>query len=115
MPSASYQLREQQLQSQLKRKQSALEEEKDSYKTQYEDDHSIDLQTYISKQKEILNREYEAEVEEIHQERDAKLADLAGMPTSSFSAMDAAADNFFGLVQQNLQGSKAKATSGANH
>ncbi len=115
VPSASLEVREQQLQNQLERKLSALEQEKDRYETEYEVIHSIDLQTYISKQREIAKRELDAKLEEIEQEREAQIADLAGMPTSSFSTMDAAADKFFNLVQQNLKGGKAKATAGANH
>jgi hypothetical protein len=113
--STSYQVREQQLQNQLETKVAALEAEKDKYETHYEVIHDIDLQTYIEKQKEILNKEHELKVQEIEQERDAKIADLAGMPTSSFPTMDAAADKFFTLVQQNLQGGKTKATAGVHH
>jgi hypothetical protein len=54
-------------------------------------------------------------VEEIRQEEQAKIADLAGMPTSSFPAMDAAAGKFFKLVEQNLRGGKTKTTAGINH
>jgi hypothetical protein len=115
VPSASLEVREQQLQNQLELKLSALEREKDEYENQYEVIHSINLETYVSKQKEIHAREYEAKVQKIDQERDAKLADLAGMPTSSFPTMDASADKFFSLVQQNLQGGKTKTPAGANH
>jgi hypothetical protein len=110
VPSASYEVREQQLKNQLDLKLSTLQREKDIYKTQYEVFHSIDLQTYISKREEIATREHKARLQEMEQRRDARIADLAGMPTSSFSTMDTAADKFFGLVQQNLQGGKAKAT-----
>ena len=114
--SASYQIREQQLQNQLQIKVGALEAEKDKYETHYEVIHDIDLQTYIEKQKEILTKEHQLKLEEIEQERDAKIADLAGMPTSSFSTMDAAADKFFNLVQQKLQGGTAKtAAAGVHH
>jgi hypothetical protein len=108
VPSDSYQLREQQLQNQLEIKMSELEREKDSNESQYEVIHSIDIHTYVNKQKEILKRKLDAKLEEIEQERQAKIADLAGMPTSSFSTMDSAADKFFNLVQQNLQSSKTK-------
>jgi hypothetical protein len=103
LPSASYELRDQQLQNQLERKLSALVAEGERYRIQYEDIHSIDLETYINKQKAIAKGEHEAKLEEIHQQHDAQIADLAGMPTSSFSTMVAAADKFFGLVQQNLK------------
>ena len=113
--STSYQVREQQLQNQLQIKVGALEAEKGKYETHYEVIHDIDLQTYIEKQKEILTKEHELKVQEIEQERDAKIADLAGMPTSSFSTMDTAADKFFNLVQQKLQGGTAKTTAGVHH
>ncbi|MFZ0796999.1 MAG: hypothetical protein WAM98_04365 [Terriglobales bacterium] len=113
--STSYQVREQQLQNQLESTVAVLEQEKSNYETHYEVIHDIDLQTYIAKQKEILTKEHELKLQEIEQERDAKIADLAGMPTSSFSTMDTAADKFFALVQQNLQGGKAKATAGVHH
>jgi hypothetical protein len=113
--STSYQVREQQLQNQLQIKVGALEAEKDKYETHYEVIHDIDLQTYIAKQKEIETSEYELKVKEIEQERDAKIADLAAMPTSSFPTMDTAADKFFNLVQQKLQGSPAKNTAGVHH
>lgn len=115
VPSSSLELREQQLQNQLESKVAALEAEKDKYETHYEVIHDIDLQTYIAKQKEILTKEHELKVQEIEQERDAKMADLAGMPTSSFSTMDTAADKFFNLVQEKLQGGTAKTTAGAHH
>lgn len=108
VPSASYDLREQQLQNKLERKLSALEAEEEQYRIQYEVIHSIDLETYINKKKEITKAEEEAKLEEINQQHDAQIDDLAGIPTSSFSAMDAAADKFFALVQQNLTGGKAK-------
>jgi hypothetical protein len=113
--STSYQVREQQLQNQLQIKVGALEAEKDKYETHYEVIHDIDLQTYIAKQKEIETSEYELKVKEIEQERDAKIADLAAMPTSSFPTMDTAADKFFSLVQQKLEGGKPKGTAGVNH
>jgi hypothetical protein len=113
--STSYQVREQQLQNQLQIKVGALEAEKDKYETHYEVIHDIDLQTYIEKQKEILTKEHELKLQEIEQERDAKIADLAGMPTSSFPTMDTAADKFFSLVQQKLQGGTAKTTAGVHH
>lgn len=113
--STSYQVREQQLQNQLQIKVGALEAEKDKYETHYEVIHDIDLQTYIEKQKEILAKEHELKVQEIEQERDAKIADLAGMPTSSFPTMDTAADKFFSLLQQKLQGGTAKTTAGVHH
>jgi hypothetical protein len=113
--STSYQVREQQLQNQLQIKVGALEAEKDRYETHYEVIHDIDLQTYIEKQKEILTKEHELKVQEIEQERDAKIADLAGMPTSSFPTMDTAVDKFFSLVQQKLQGGTAKTTAGVHH
>jgi hypothetical protein len=113
--STSYQVREQQLQNQLQIKVGALEAEKDKYETHYEVIHDIDLQTYIEKQKEILTKEHELKLQEIEQERDAKIADLAGMPTSSFSTMDTAADKFFSLVQQKLQGGTSKTTAGVHH
>jgi len=114
--SSSYQVREQQLQNQLQMKVDALEAEKEQYRVQYEDIHSIDLATYIDKQKDIENREYEAKRNEITQERDAQIADLAAMPTSSFSTMDTTADKFFNLVQQKLAGGTAKTTTaGAHH
>lgn len=115
VPSPSLEVTEQQLQSQLERKLSALEQEKDEYEYQYEVVHSINLETYVRKQKEIHAREYEAKVQKIDQEREAKLADLAGMPTSSFSTMDAAADKFFKLVEQNIQGDKPKTTAEVMH
>lgn len=108
VPSASLEARKQQLQNQLERKLSALEQEKDEYENQYEVIHSINLETYVSRQKEIHAREYEAKVQKIDQERDAELADLAGMPTSAFSTMDAAADKFFKVVEQNLHGGPRK-------
>lgn len=110
VPSSGLELRLLQLRNQLERKLLALQQERDSNETQYHALYTIDLHTYISKQKEILTRETEARKDEAVQERDAKMADLAGMPTSSFSTMDAAAEKFFSLVQQNLQ-----ATTGANH
>jgi hypothetical protein len=113
--STSYQVREQQLQNQLESKVAALEAEKDKYETHYEVIHDIDLQTYIEKQKEILTKEHELKVQEIEQERDAKIADLAAMPTSSFSTMDTVADKFFNLVQQTLQGGTAKTAAGVHH
>jgi hypothetical protein len=113
--STSYQVREQQLQNQLESKVAALEAEKDKYETHYEVIHDIDLQTYIEKQKEILTKEHELKVQEIEQERDAKIADLAAMPTFSFSTMDTVADKFFNLVQQKLQGGTAKTTAGVHH
>jgi hypothetical protein len=113
--SSSYQVREQQLQNQLESKVAALEQEKSNYETHYEIIHDIDLQTYIAKQKEILTKEHELKLQEIEQERDAKIADLAGMPTSSFPTMDTAADKFFTLVQQKLQGGTAKTTAGVHH
>ena len=114
--STSYQVREQQLQNQLEIKVGALEAEKDKYETHYEVIHDIDLQTYIEKQKEILTEERDLKIEEIEQEREAKIADLAAMPTASFSTMDTAADKFFTLVQQKLQGGTAKtAPAGAHH
>jgi hypothetical protein len=114
--STSYQVREQQLQNQLEIKVGALEAEKDKYETHYEVIHDIDLQRYIEKQKEILTKERDLKIEEIEQEREAKIADLAAMPTSSFSTMDTAADKFFTLVQQKLQGGTAKtAPAGAHH
>lgn len=113
--STSYQVREQQLQNQLESKVAALEQEKSNYETHYEIIHDIDLQTYIAKQKEILTKEHELKLQEIEQERDAKIADLAGMPTSSFATMDTAADKFFSLVQQKLQGGTAKTTAGVHH
>jgi hypothetical protein len=112
VPSDSYELREAQLKNQLEKKLDALAKERTENETQYEVTHSIDLQTYITKKKEIAQRERDASVQELEQERDAKIADLAGMPTSSFSAMDAAADKFFSLVQQNLSADKP---NGANH
>lgn len=115
VPSSAYEVREQQLQNQLESKVAALEQEKSNYETHYEIIHDIDLQTYIAKQKEILTKEHELKLQEIEQERDAKIADLAGMPTSSFSTMVTAADKFFNLVQQKLQGSPAKTTTGAHH
>lgn len=115
VPSAAYEVREQRLQNQLESKVAALEQEKSNYETHYEVIHDIDLQTYIAKQKEILTKEHELKLQEIEQERDAKIADLAGMPTSSFSTMDAAADKFFNLVQQKLQGGAAKTTAGVHH
>lgn len=115
VPSDSYELREAQLKNQLEIKLSALAQEKEKYKTLYEVTHTIDLETYISKQKEIVHLELEAKLQEIQQEREAKIGDLARMPTSSFSTMDAAADKLFGLVQQNLQAGNPKATAGANH
>ena len=54
-------------------------------------------------------------MQEIEQERDAKIADLAGMPTSSFPTMDTASDKFFSLVQQKLQGGTAKTAAGVHH
>lgn len=114
IPSATYQLREQQLQSQLERRLAALESEKELYRVQYETIHSIDLETYLNKSQEINRKEHDARAEEINHEYDAKIADLAGMPSSSFSTMEAAAEKFFGMVQQNLQGAKPKARSGLN-
>jgi hypothetical protein len=114
VPSAAYEVREQQLQNQLESKVAALEQEKSNYETHYEVIHDIDLQTYIAKQKEILTKEHELKLQEIEQEHDAKITDLAGMPTSSFSTMDAAADKFFNLVQQKLQGGTTKPTAGVN-
>jgi hypothetical protein len=108
VPSSALEVREQQLQNKLDLKLSALEQEKDKNETEYEVIHTIDIQTYISRQKDLAKRELDAKLEEIEQERQAKIADLAGMPTSSFSTMDAAADKFFNLVQRNLEGSKAK-------
>jgi hypothetical protein len=108
VPSSALEVREQQLQNKLDLKLSALEQEKDKNETEYEVIHTIDIQTYISRQKDVAKRELDAKLEEIEQERQAKIADLAGMPTSSFSTMDAAADKFFNLVQRNLEGSKAK-------
>jgi hypothetical protein len=115
VPSSSLELREQQLQNQLESKIATLEQEKDKYETRYEVIHDIDLETYVAKQKEIHRKEYEAKLEEIEQERQAKIADLAGMPTSSFSTMDTAAEKFFKLVEQNLQGGKTKTAAGVNH
>jgi tRNA/tmRNA/rRNA uracil-C5-methylase (TrmA/RlmC/RlmD family) len=115
VPSSSLELREQQLQNQLESKIATLEQEKDKYETRYEVIHDIDLETYVAKQKEIHKKEYEAKLEEIEQEREARLADLAGMPTSSFPTMDTAADKFFKLVEQNLQGGKTKPMAGVNH
>lgn len=115
VPSESLELREQQLHNQLELKLSALEQEQDENKRQYEDYHTIDIQTYTTKWTEILALEHEAKLEGIEQEREAKIADLAGMPTSSFSTMDAASDKFLGLVQRNLQGGKEKPTVGADH
>lgn len=114
VPSSSLELREQQLQNQLELKMSALEQEKDKNETEYEVIHTIDIQTYIARQKEIAKRQFDAKMEEIEQEREAKLADLAGMPTSSFSTMDTAADKFFKLVEQNLRGGVTKPTAGVN-
>ncbi len=113
--STSYQVREQQLQNQLEMKVGALEAEKDKYETHYEVIHDIDLQTYIEKQKEILTKEHDLKLEEIEQERQAKIADLAGMPTSSFPTMDTAADKFFNLVQQKLVGGTAKTAAAGAH
>jgi len=115
VPSGAYEVREQQLQNQLESKVAALEQEKSNYETHYEVIHDIDLATYIAKQKEILTKEHELKLQEIEQERIAKIADLAGMPTSSFSTMDAAADKFFNLVQQKLQGGSAKTAAGVPH
>jgi hypothetical protein len=113
VPSDSLKLRRLQLQNQLERELSQLEQLRDSYRTQYEVIHSIDLETYVNKKIEISRREHDLKIEEIDQETAAKIADLAGMPTSSFSTMDAAADKFFGVVQQNLHG-KARGTAGVN-
>lgn len=115
VPSSALEAREQQLQNQLELKLSALEQEKEKNETEYEVIHTIDIQTYVGRQKDIAKRELDAKLGEIEQERQAKIADLAGMPTSSFSTMDAAADKFFALVQQNLQGGKTKATAGVHH
>ena len=112
VPSSSLELREQQLQNQLELKLSALDREKDKNETEYEVIHNIDIQTYVGRQKEIAKRELDAKLEEIEQEREAKLADLAGMPTSSFSTMDTASEKFFKLVEQNLQDGKTKPTAG---
>jgi hypothetical protein len=114
VPSSALEVREQQLQNKLDLKLSALEQEKDKNETEYEDIHTIDIQTYITRQKDVAKRELDAKLENIEQERQAKIADLAGMPTSSFSTMDAAADKFFNLVQRNLDG-RGKATAGVNH
>ena len=92
-----------------------LEQEKSDYERHYEIIHDINLQTYIEKQKEILTKERDLKLEEIEQERQAKIADIAEMPTSSFAAMDTAADKFFVLVQQKLQGSTAKTAAGVHH
>jgi hypothetical protein len=113
--STSYQVREQQLQNQLDSKIAVLEQEKSDYERHYEIIHDINLQTYIEKQKEILTKERDLKLEEIEQERQAKIADVAEMPTSSFAAMDTAADKFFVLVQQKLQGSTAKTGAGVHH
>ncbi len=113
--STSYQVREQQLQNQLDSKIAVLEQEKSDYERHYEIIHDINLQTYIEKQKEILTKERDLKLEEIEQERQAKIADIAEMPTSSFAAMDTAADKFFVLVQQKLQGSTAKTAAGVHH
>jgi hypothetical protein len=113
--STSYQVREQQLQNQLDSKTAVLEQEKSDYERHYEIIHDINLQTYIEKQKEILTKERDLKLEEIEQERQAKIADIAEMPTSSFAAMDTAADKFFVLVQQKLQGSTAKTAAGVHH
>jgi hypothetical protein len=115
VPSSALEVREQQLQNQLELKLSALEQEKDKNETEYEVIHTIDIQTYVGRQKDIAKRELDAKLGEIEQERQAKIADLAGMPTSSFSTMDAAADKFFNLVQQKLQGGTAKTTAGVPH
>jgi hypothetical protein len=115
VPSESYEHREAQLKDQLESKLYALAQEKDKYTTQYEVYHTIDLETYVSKAKEILHLELEAKLQEIEQEREAKIADLAAMPTSSFSTMDAAAGKLFGLVQQNLQTGNPKAAAGTTH
>jgi hypothetical protein len=115
VPSSAYELREQQLQNQLKSKVDALEQEKSTYETHYEVIHDIDLRTYIGKQKEILTKEHELQVQEIEAERDAKITDLAGMPTASFAMMDMAANKFFNLVEQKLQGGPAKTTAGVHH
>jgi hypothetical protein len=115
IPSSALEVREQQLQNQLELKLSALEQEKDKNETEYEVIHTIDIQTYVGRQKDIAKRELDAKLGEIEQERQAKIADLAGMPTSSFSTMDTAADKFFNLVQQKLQGGTAKTTAGVPH
>jgi hypothetical protein len=112
VPSASLQAREQQLQNQLERAIDALEQEKDDYEMHYEGVHDIDLKTFTAKKDEIAKEEYEAKVKEINQEHDAKIADLAGIPTSAFSSMDAAADKFLNLVEKNLQNGKTKSAAG---
>lgn len=114
VPSASYELREAQLKQKLQSKMAALEEEKENYETQYEVSHTIDLETYVSKKKEIRHLEADATIEELEQEREAATADLAEMPTSSFPTMDAAADKFFSLVRQNLQASQREGRGGAD-
>ena len=89
-------MREQQLQNQLDSKIAVLEQEKSDYERHYEIIHDINLQTYIEKQKEILTKERDLKLEEIEQERQAKIADIAEMPTSSFAAMDSSCWCFVG-------------------
>jgi hypothetical protein len=115
VPSDSYKLREAQLKNQLERTLSAFEQKELEYQSQYEITHSIDLETYLSKQKEIRQSETDAEIHEIEEERVATIADLAGMPTSSFLAMNSAADNFVNLVEHNLQTGKSNSAVEASH
>ena len=106
IPSEDLRLRQMQLKSQLEEKKSQLEMRKQQYKFDYENG-KLDLATLIAREKEIIIDEERYEEEEITQEGDAKIADLAGMPTSSFSTMDEAARKYFDLVQRVLTASRA--------
>lgn len=102
VPSDAYKARLAQLNLELDEKLSQVSLQTQVLEALYEAG-KCDFQTYMQKKEEPQQREHDARLEEIDGEYEAKNLDLAGMPTSSFTAMEAAADKFLGLVQQNLQ------------
>jgi hypothetical protein len=102
VPSASFQLRKAQLEARLQQIIDGLDRQRYAVESRYESG-GISLHEKLQADAKIENQEYAAKMDKIRQERDARVADLAQMPTSTFPAMVEASDAFFNLVDRNLR------------
>jgi hypothetical protein len=101
VPSEAYESRRQQLQARLETQLSALEQESALYRLQNKAGR-IDFETLQDKEKDVRKRAHDAKMEELNQEEEAAMNDLAGLPTSSFTAVDSSAEKYFSSIQRNL-------------